>query len=221
MRTDLIKNIYLIWRKAKHDRRIVVGVISRSANNYSFRYILENISKATAHGFTNYPDFPDLTKVYTEGVMDVFAQRLNNPNRADSESYFKFWEIDPKFHDDKYYILAQTQGLLSTDNFEFLASYYLKKRLSFISEVAGITNYNVKGDLLSIGDKLSWKYEKKNEHDPKAIKVYKGNKHLGYIKKVHNEVFHDKRSQTLKIRVKDIDKNGLINRIFIVVYNEN
>lgn len=220
MRADLIKNISLVWRKAKHDRRIVVGVISRSANNYTFRYVRENLPQAVADGFVNYPDFPDLTKTYTENVMSVFAQRLNNPNRADIESYFKFWEIDPRFKDDKYYILAQTQGLLSTDNFEFIASYYLKKNLSFISEIAGITKYDVKGDFLSIGDKLSWKCEDNNKYDSYAVKVFKGNKHLGYIKKVHSEVFYDKRAKNLKIRVKDIDKNGLVNRAFIVVYNE-
>lgn len=221
MRTDLIRSLYLVWRKAKHSRRVLVGVITRKANSFTFKYIQENIAYAKSQGFVNYPDFPDLTKTYTENVMSVFAQRLNNPNRADSDSYFKFWEIDPKYKDDKFYILAQTQGILSTDNFEFLASYYLKKDLSFISEIAGISNYNVKSGQLSIGDTLSWEKEKNNKYDKYAIKVLKGGKHLGYIKKVHNEVFHDKRAKSLKIRIKDMDVNGVVNRAFIVVYNEN
>ncbi len=214
----IARQIYLIWRKSRGDSRIKIGIIRRSdAGNITFQYIKESVRAASKYGFDCYPDFPDLNRVYTENVLEVFAQRLNNTDRSDILSYFDFWEIDPKYKNDKFYILAQTQGLLSTDNFEFLASFYLTKDLVFISEIAGISHYNIPASDLSVNDKLSWRLDPQNRYDDQAVQVLKDKKVLGYIKMVHNEVFHDKRADSLSITVKSIEKNGIVHRAFIKI----
>lgn len=221
MKSDIIRKIYIVWRKAKHDRRIIVGEIIKRNDKYELKYLKKDINEAKKEGFVNYPDFPNLDKTYSENVMDVLARRLNDTDRSDINTYFDFWEINPKYKDDKFYILAQTQGLLSTDNFEFLASYYLKKDLSFISEIAGISKYNVGINELFVNDSLSWEYDSLNTYDSRAIMIFKGSKKMGYVKRVHNDVFHQKRAENLKIRVKSLERNGVINRALIVIYNES
>ncbi len=218
MESSFIRKLFLIWRSQRHQSRIIVGEINKKYGSYSFKYDIKGVNEAAKLGFINYPDFPIINIEYTN-VLDIFSQRLNDLNRSDIDRYFDFWEIDKQYQYDKYYLLAQTQGILSTDNFEILAEYYLKKDLAFISEIAGISNYDIKSDFLEIGDNLNWSPEPNNIYDPKAIVVKKGNTKLGYVKIVHNLVFHDKRAVNLKIRVKDIEKNGKITRAFISIRN--
>jgi hypothetical protein len=218
MESSFIRKIFLVWRSQRHQSRIIVGEINKKYASYSFKYDIKGVNEAAKLGFINYPDFPIINIEYTN-VLDIFSQRLNDLNRSDIERYFDFWEIDKQYQNDKYYLLAQTQGILSTDNFEFLAEYYLKKDLAFISEIAGISNYDITPDFLEIGENLNWSPEPNNIYDPKAIVVKKGNTKLGYVKIVHNLVFHDKRAVNLKIRVKDIEKNGKITRVFISIRN--
>lgn len=220
MNSPFIRKLYLIWRLGKKQRRIVIGEISSHKGEYTFKYDITGVKHASNFGFVNYPDFPDINKVYHKNVIEIFSQRLNDLNRSDTDKYFDFWEIDKRFADDKYYLLAQTQGILSTDNFEFLAWYYLKKDLIFISEIAGISYSNISSESLQIGDNLGWAREPNNSHDPNAILVKKGDTNLGYIKRIHNYVFKEKRSENLKIKVKDIErKDGNITRVFISIKN--
>lgn len=70
-------------------------------------------------------------------------------------------------------------------------------------------------DSISVGDELTFQKETANERDSFAIKVLKGDKEIGYIKKIHVKVFHKKNGE--KLKVKAIDKNGLIKRVFVKV----
>lgn len=219
MKSNYIRKIYLVWRNAKHERRIIVGEINYKNGVYTFKYDDKGVDKAKISGFKNYPDFPHTGNIYTENVLEVFSQRLHDFNRTDTAEYSEFWQIDPKFVDDKYYILAQTQGLLSTDNFEFLAEYYLKRNLAFISEIAGVSMNKIPSDFIHIGDKLIWKREPNNNYDENAVLVFKDETKLGYIKLVHNKVFKNKRADNITITVNDIEKDEFITRVFISIRN--
>lgn len=213
-----IGNIYLTWRKGKGSSRKRVGVIKRNANTgVTFSYLTEGVEQAEKEGFTPYVDFPDKTRVYSDNVLDIFGQRLIKTERPDSQKYLDFWAIDPKYKDNKFYLLAHTQGLLATDNFEFLADYNTIKGLSFISEICGLSHTNPPLDIISEGEELKWKCNRSNSYDNKAIEVYKGDTYLGNVKLVHCNVFHKPGGDKLKIRVKSIEKNGHINRVFIEI----
>lgn len=173
--------------------------------------------EAEKEGFTPYVDFPDLTKVYSENVLEIFGQRLIKTERPDVQKYLDYWAIDAKYKDDKFYLLAHTQGILSTDNFEFLAEFNPIKGLSFISEICGLSYTKIPPDLIKIGEELHWELDKKNQYDANAVRVYKGETYLGNVKLIHCNVFHKTGKQKLKIKVKSIEKNGQLNRAFINV----
>lgn len=213
-----IGTIYLSWRKGKGFPRKIVGVIKRNTSDgVRFKYIKKGVEEAEKEGFTPYTDFPDTNKEYTENVLEIFGQRLIKTERVDIKKYLDFWAIDPKYADDKYYMLAYTQGMQSNDNFEFLADFYPVKGLCFISEICGLTHNKVESGILIPGDKLSWKLDKTNLNDEYAVKVFKADKFLGYIKLIHSRIFHKKINSELKISVKSVDQNGLVNRVFVEI----
>jgi hypothetical protein len=214
-----LEDIYLVWRAGKGNRRLKTGIIQKDSTwEVCFNYIISP-EEASGSGFIPYTDFPDLDKTYKENVLDIFGQRLTKPDRGDIQKYYDFWEVDPKYKNDKYYLLAHTQGLLATDNFEFLASFLPEKGLSFTSEICGLSHYNVSPDAIKEGDELHWSLDVHNEYDEYAVKVFKGDIFLGYVKIIHSEAFYKQGGDSLKIKVKSIDKNGHLNRVFIKIYN--
>lgn len=213
-----ISSIYLAWRKGKGSRRKIVGVIKKNVTaGVRFHYYKQGVEEAIPDGFTPYVDFPEIEKEYSENVLEIFGQRLIKTERADIQKYLDFWDIDSKYKDDKYYLLAYTQGMLSNDNFEFLADFHPIKELRFVSEICGLTHANVQPGTLFVGDLLSWQTEKENPKDKYAVKVFKGSQILGYVKLIHSRIFYKKGNSNLKIRVKSIDQNGKVNRVFIEI----
>jgi hypothetical protein len=112
-------------------------------------------------------------------------------------------------------MLAYTQGMLSTDNFEFLAEFYPKKDLCFVSEICGLTERNIASNFIMPGEELRWLRDSNNLYDKNAIQVLKGNTVIGYVKKIHSRVFYENLKGKLKVVVKSIDQNGVLNRVFI------
>ena len=214
-----IGNIYLAWRSGKGARRHIVGVIHKNVTQGTrFIYIANNIERAKQDGFTCYTDFRDLDKEYKDGVLEKFGQRLTKPDREDIQEYYDFWNIQDEYKSDKYYLLAHTQGLLATDNYEFLAEYRPVKGLSFVSDICGLSHISVALGSINVGDRLSWEKDERNHFDRFAIEVFKGNQKIGFIKKIHNKVFHTNRSRDISITVKSIvtGKNN-IEKIFIAI----
>jgi len=213
-----IANIYLAWRTGKGSRRKIVGVIKKNATKgVRFYYLSKGVEYAQKEGFTPYIDFPDTSKEYTEKVLDIFGQRLIKTERPDIQKYLDFWNVDPKYQDDKFYLLAYTQGMLSTDNFEFLADFHPIKELRFVSEICGLSHYKVESGTLQVGDILYYELEKDNPKDLYAVRILKGSKVLGYVKMIHSRVFFKKAKRPLSVRVKSVDQNGSVNRVFIEI----
>lgn len=215
---DGIGHIFLAWRKGSGCPRVIIGVIKRSAAGcVTFRYIKEGLETAKKDGFVIYPDFPDENKVYSEHVLDIFGQRLNKSEREDIHRYYSYWEIDPSRKDDKYYLLAHTQGMLPTDNFELLADYNPVNGLSFTSELCGLTHLQLPAETLEEGELLRWERDRANAFDKFAVKVFKDDVYVGLVKRIHSRVFYKKKGKQLKITVKSVNRNGHLNRAFIKV----
>ncbi len=214
-----IGHIYLSWREGLGKRRHIVGVLKRNATlGVRFSYIKKGVDTAKKDGFSPYTEFPDFDKEYTENVLEVFGQRIMKSERSDISDFYDFWEIDTKFKDDKFYLLAHTQGLNPTDNFEFLADYNPSKSLRFLTDLASLSTLKLSADSVKPGDILTYKLESDNEFDDKAVKVLKGDEEVGYIKKIHSRVFYKQKVSFLKLVVKAVEQNGVIKRIFVKVY---
>ncbi len=212
-------NIYLSWRVGAGHRRYIVGVIKNNASKgIRFSYIKQGVEEAQKAGFAPYTEFPELHKEYSEDVLEVFGQRLIKSERSDINTFYDFWEIKPRYRSNKYYLLAHTQGLLPTDNFEFLADYYPVKNLCFLTDLAGLTSKKLPAESLKEGELLNFKFEPDNPHDKMAVMVYKNNTHIGYIKKIHSRVFHKNGGGKLQLAAKGIDQNGILKKVFVKVF---
>lgn len=212
-----IGHIYLVWRKGIGERRIPIGVIRKNVTDgVRFNYLPEGLEKARRFGFVSFEGFPDTTegKTYSENVIDIVGQRLMRSERNDISDFYDFWKIDKKYKEDTYYMLAHTQGMLPTDNFEFLADFNTVKGLSFITEISGLSKTNISSNDLQIGDVLEYELERNNDHDKFAVKLTKNDKVLGYVKLIHSKVFYQSKSK-LEITVHHIEKNGVLKRVFL------
>lgn len=212
--------IYVTWRKGVGTRRHIIGVLQKTTDGkHIFKYeqsVVEKLQKE--EGFTPYTEFQDFTKEYNGNVAEIFGQRLTKLERPDIQSFFKFWEVEESKAQDKFYLLGKTQGLIPTDNFEFLADYHLTPDIHFLTELASLSQLELPKGTLQIGDTLSFEKEPTNENDKYAIKVFKGDVEVGYIKKIHSKVFYEQGADKLKLTVKAIDqKNGIIKRVFVKV----
>lgn len=214
-----IGNIFLAWRAGKGKKRHIVGVIKRNVSQgVRFMYLEDNLKDARQDGFTFYTDFPNVEKIYTDNILEKFGQRLTKSDRADIQDYYDFWDVKNEYKDDKYYLLAHTQGLLATDNYEFLAEYRPIKGLSFVSEICGLSHNKVGKQDVQAGVSLSWEKDTNNEYDKFAVKVYNGNVFIGYIKKIHNRIFYSRQARHINIVVKSIvSGEDRVEKIFITI----
>lgn len=210
--------IYLIWRKGQGSRRHSVGILKKSdEGKHTFKYLPEAAELIKKEGFTPYTEFPDLERTYNGNVAEIFGQRLVKVERSDSKAFFDFWEVDNDKLGDKFYLLGKTQGLVATDQFEFLADYKLTPETHFVTEVAGLSKMELQRGKIKIGDQLTFEREKDNEFDPDAVLVKKDDYKVGYIKKCHNHIFLEPNAMHLKLTVKALEQNGIIKRIFVQV----
>ena len=213
-------DIYLSWRAGAGKRRHIIGVLKRHPDiKYSFSYDKSAITEAAKDGFLPYTEFPDVEQTYNGSVLEVFAQRLMKSVRTDIDSFYKFWEIEPSQQDDKYCLLAHTQGLLPTDNFEFLADYNPIKGLHFLTDLAHLTDIGLPANLVKPGDSLQFILDPTNQFDNKAVRVIKSDQEIGFIKKIHSHIFYKPGAEHLQLTVKAVDQNGVIKRVFLKVVN--
>lgn len=214
-----IRKIVVTWRQGKGYNRIPIATVKKNeSEGMTFRYLPDGVELAKKNGFVCYPDFTDTNKIYSLNMQQILSHRLNSPARPDIEKYYDFWEIPEESRDDIFRMLAYTQGLLPTDNFEFLAQYYSVSGVRFVSEITGFSESPLDTGALYEGCELKWKLEPRNEYDKKAVALYYKDQMIGHVKRIHNDVFHLKNARTLKVKVKRLEQNGHINKAYILIY---
>ncbi|MDZ4757677.1 MAG: hypothetical protein SGJ10_06000 [Bacteroidota bacterium] len=218
----VLNNIYISWRKGKGGNRYLIGLLERLTSGFAFSYIKEEVIKARNDGFKNYPDFSTVNfdHKYTGDLERVFSLRLMPEGRPDREQYLSFWDANnPKY--DWFDELGFTQGRLATDNFEFLAKLpYYDNNLGFVTDIASLTHNPLPIDKVKQGDKLRFELDTNHLTDPSAVKVYKDSEFIGYIKRGHSFFFKDANRNRLRLTVKHIEKNGMVNQLYISVIKE-
>ncbi|MCU0440889.1 MAG: hypothetical protein MUE96_00680 [Bacteroidia bacterium] len=212
-----VREIYVSWRSGDGSRRKLVGVLKRSANKgITFQYLSEDGKEAEKEGFEGYSGFPlDYSAIYKERDLDIFSLRLVPLERKESSKILHFWEAEGVT--DKFELLALTQGLLPTDNYEFLGLFYPKKGFKFVSDIAGLSHFKIESGLIKVGDVLDYKIEShKHAFKKKAVKLIWQTTEIGYIKNVHNNIFLES-NKKLNVSVKQIEENGIVKNIFITI----
>ena len=208
--------IHLIWRASKSKPRIKVGILYLTKDNkVDFKY--RNLKKEKSYKeFKGYPGL-DIKITEHKDVLDLFSKRLIDTKRTDSKELLKFWGIDLNEKNNKVYILVMTQGLTSIDNFEFLAEFKVQKGLNFVTNIAALSHSKFDLNKLKEGDILNFK-KVNHEHDSHAVEVLIQDEHIGYIKQVHNKVFHQAGAENLIISVKKIINTPEDKELFVSVY---
>jgi hypothetical protein len=208
--------IFLIWRKGKGHQRFIIGELFQFEGIYKFKY-LPKAKELEKEGFITYTEFQDLNKIYDKNILQIFGQRLTKSTRPDIKTLYDFWDVDVQKTEDIFYMLGKTQALLATDNFEFIPEYKSRIPLSFVTEVAGLSYHQIPKDSIKVKDTFQLERELTNSYDKDAIKVFAHNKHIGYIKIVHSSIIANSDLSNVTIKVKAIDQNGIIKRIFVTV----
>ena len=214
----MIRKIYISWRKKPEDRRFLIAVLKRrTASGMSFKY-LPDLSEAKREGLDNFFGFgKDAENLSSIEIQNIVGLRVFSKDKADRKDFLQFWEANKVKSDNPFTLLALTQGKSPTDNFEFLAdfSYVEKRNLHFVTDISGLSHMKLPARSIKKGDVLSYRAESDNKFDEHAIAIFHNDLKIGYIKKVHNKVFHKYKS--LNMTVKAIDENGVIRQIFIDV----
>lgn len=218
----ILKKIYISWRSGKGSARYLIGVLTRehaSGETIIFKYNKEEVRKAKDAGFFNYPDFSDYDKEYNTNLKTAFSLRLMPKSRADRKEYLSFWNADID-NLDWFDELGFTQGILATDTFEFLAEFpkkYNGQGINFVSNIASLSHLNLSVESVSIGDKLRFVLDNKNPYDNTAVKLYKDDLYLGFVKRGHNLFFQKVKNDEVDIRVTALEKNGKMSQIYYSV----
>lgn len=214
--------IYLSWRQSRGKRRFIVGELFKENDNYFFKYCSEEIlEKAKAQGFSNYPAFPDLERIYDKDVLNTFTRRLVNPARSDYDKFLKYWCAE-NYKDNLFAVLGLTGAKLQTDNFEFIAPHYEVPAM-FYTELAGL-HYSDENLLTEIKAETNYKEiilkaEPENQYDRNAVKVLYNGQDLGYIKVIHSECVFKALGKNLKsnAKIQKIIKNGSIKELLLEI----
>ena len=212
-----IREIYLSWRKGTGHRRAIVGILKRTpANGITFKYLKKGVEEAQKEGFNSYPGFPvDFDKIYSEKDLDIFSLRLVPFDRKDNLKSLSFWEATDI--PDQFDLLALTQGILPTDNFELLGLFNPSRHFRFVSDLAGLTHLQVENGSVKAGDILTYQTKRNSRaFRDTAVEVFKGEKRIGNIKNIHNNVFINA-SHKIKLTVKSTDQNDFIRKIFVLI----
>lgn len=210
----MIRVIYIAWRKQLGDKRYIIAKTKRNVSEgISFKY-LKDYEKAKENGLDHFLGFKNSQDLTSESIEHLLALRVISKERPDRNGYLSFWEAENI--DDNFDTLALTQGKTQTDNFEFLAEYQPNKKLKFVTDLANLSHLQLPAKTIQKGDILTYKLEKNNPHDEFAVCLYKGTLEVGYIKQIHNRVFH-KTKKPFKITVKAVDENGVTKQVFVKV----
>ena len=212
--------IYLMWRLGIGSRRIIIGELSDFKNgNLKFSYIEDGVNEAIEISDKNFKGYPglDLSKPSfdPELIKSLFFSRLVSTKRQDAKELLSFWLVEGNRISDQLYILAKTQGLLPTDNFEFVANYYSNQRCPFVTDIAGLSASDFDLATLEEGNYLSFELEQGNEYDKNAVAVYYKENKIGYIKQGHNIAFKRKDKSKVTIRVHKIIITPKIKKLYV------
>ncbi|PTM03596.1 MAG: hypothetical protein DA405_09910 [Bacteroidetes bacterium] len=213
----LFGNLHLVWRKGRGHRRISVGLVkSNATDGLVFQYLPDGVAMAKLEGFQGYPGLTLDKEIQTSNILDVFSQRLLKPERQDVKSYYQFWQVDSDYRANPLRLLAYTQGLLPTDNFEFLADFNPIRGQQFITELAGLSHSQVKLSEVQLGDELHFKKEPDNSRDKYAVAIY-GSRKLGYVKIVHSRIFYKNPKSRPKISIHHIEGKNQVTKLFLKI----
>jgi hypothetical protein len=209
----MVRTIYIAWRQKASEPRYIIAKIKRNKSGGILLEYLKDFESAKEKGLDYFFGFrnENLTPLEIENRL---SHRIISKERSDRMEYLEFWNAQNT--NGIFDVLALTQGKAPTDNFEFLADFYpvKQKKFKIVSDIAGLSNLKLNAGELKEGDILTYQ-KTPSEFDKDAVTLFKNDKIVGYIKKIHNRIFRD--NQKMNIVVKTVHENGIIKQAFITI----
>ena len=208
-----MKTLLLVWKDFETRTRYVVGNLTYDGNSYYFKYINPELACAQEHGFTCYPGFENLTKVYESKELFLnISSRLPNKSRDDYLEILNYYNLN--LANNEYEILTRTKGRLLTDTFEFVP-YFDKNKIEF--EIAG-TRYSkeITKYFKDIKPNTKLELEQTTYKDEPAVKVYgilAKKVFLGYVPRYYAKEIYEllEKKVSYSAMIKDVKFESLIN----------
>lgn len=166
----MLEKLLMIWKAPVSRRRFIIGELSKSEEGYCFKYINPELEAAKENGFSYFPGFNDLSKIYTSDTLFTNVEtRLPNPSRPDYLEILNLYDLETD--SNQMEILRATKGRLLTDNFEFVSPFD-RNKIEF--DIAGTSHHLLDKEVrkvLRVNDNLELEQEPDNKEDRYAIKV--------------------------------------------------
>ena len=184
-----MKQLWLVWRQPETRIRYKVGLL-KFDKKYTFFYINPELDDAISNGFTYFPGFENLNKMYeSDYLFPNIETRLPNPKRPDYLNILNTYNLDS--HSSQFDILKATRGRLVTDSYEFVPVFDSKKIEFDIAGTRYSTDIKECSKFIRINDLLSLELDSNNEFDHYAIKIFlihNGKKYqLGYVPRYYSK----------------------------------
>ena len=207
----------LIWRPALHTSRCVVGTLRREADGYAFVYDGPDLSCAIEEGFSGYPGMGDFDRIYNGQAMATFASRLPDRDRADFLRLIAAWDGEADMSD--FELLGLTNGRLPTDMFELIPVIEPRPGVSFVSDLAGMSNYAGSEAFRSLaeGTELELVPNPENEFDPCAVEVRYAEQRVAHVKRVHCDSVSRAFQEGLRVTCSlvRVRANGVVQQVVV------
>lgn len=181
-------SIFLVWKDdSRKGEYFPVGRLDKVGKAYRFQYV-RGVHKATAHGFTLLPDFPDARGIYNSNeLFPLFSNRLMSRRRPNFAQYLH--ALDLPQSENFLLELARSGGKRTTDRFRVFEMPAKKAgRFDLTFFAVGLTRPPVASiveriaDSLEPGTKILLTPQVQNSHDPKAIMLHtEENEHVGWL----------------------------------------
>ncbi|HEY3301523.1 MAG TPA: HIRAN domain-containing protein [Methylophilaceae bacterium] len=180
--------LWLVWQPSDETkcrtRRVVAELVKTEVGDVQFRYLknTEDYALAEKDGFMGFPAFKLDTQMHEQGVVETFLRRMPPRKRDDFDKYLAMHRLPANFTGSDFALLGYTGAKLPSDNYELVADRSgAKFPIEFILEVAGFRHHEMLQDELAIGDVVTFRCEKDNQHDSHAIAIYCKGKKIGYV----------------------------------------
>ncbi len=97
-----------------------------------------------------------------------------------------------------------------------IAEWFLNFKI--VTDIAGLSHLKLPIDEIKVGDRLTFKQTPSGK-DKDEVRLFKNDKEVGFVKKIHNRIFRNK--PKLNLIVKAVSQNGFIKQVFFTISTGN
>ncbi|MFC1566908.1 hypothetical protein ACFL4A_03600 [bacterium] len=218
--------LLLTWKDKANSRLLIIAEILRENDNAKLTYLAstEDFKKAQENGFKYFPAFPDINKIHTVNVMEIFSRRIPPKQREDYNEFLQEIRLPKDVNISNFALLGYSEVKLPSDGFAIINPFdNVESNIEFLTEIAGFRHYPkavemLNEDELRISLPVNIEIEDTNKYDKLAVKAMLNNEKIGNINRVQNKAFRRWIHKHKKISAQIEKINGTPERPSIILF---